>query len=198
LVLAGCSKSIFNSKWTTEKSPQVFGARFETTKGIFDIQIRRECSPYAVDRFYQLLKHRYYDNSIIYRVDSNFVVQFGSSDTAEMEKWSKYRVPDESVVCSNKKGTISFARAGKETRGSELFINLNNNQFLDTSYFAEVKGFPAFGNVTKGMDVVESMYSGYGDKTMAKLDTMYLNPSLFLHIFPRLDAITKAYIIKNN
>ena len=71
--LLGCTKHIFNSKWTTQKSPDTFVARFETTKGSFDIQVARKYSPKAADRFYQLLKHHLYDNNLFYRVVPNFV-----------------------------------------------------------------------------------------------------------------------------
>lgn len=100
------------------------------------------------------------------------------------------------VIASNLKGSISFARSGVETRSGALFINLIDNSWLDTLTYAGVKGFPAFGNVIRGMDVVESIYSGYSDSTLSKLDTMLLNRSQFLEIFPKLDVIHKAYILK--
>jgi len=196
-LFAACSPSIFKAKWTTEKAPQIFSARFETTKGVFDIEVKREWSPLAVDRLYALLKHHFFDNALFYRGVSNFVVQFGSSDTVKIVDWNKYVIPDEKVVYGNYKGSISFARAGKDTRGTELFINLKNNLSLDTTNYGGVKGFPAFGNVTRGMDVVDSIYTGYGDKTMDILDTLYQNRTRFLAIFPKLDSITRAYIIKS-
>lgn len=198
IMLTGCSKAIFKSKWTTQKSPEKFVARFETSKGAFDVQVNREWSPAAVDRFYQLLKHQFYDNTLFYRVVPNFVAQFGSGDTSINRKWNKFKVPDENVLYSNKKGSISFARAGKETRGNALFINLKDNPRLDTVNYEGVTGFPAFGNVTKGMDVVESLYSGYGDSTMKKPNQYFLNRQLFLKSFPKLDLIHKAYILKTS
>lgn len=196
LMMYGCTKSLFQSKWTKEKSPASFIARFETNKGSFDVEVNRKWSPAAVDRFYQLVKYGFYNNALFYRAVPNFVVQFGSSDTTSVNQWSKFKIPDEKVFYSNKKGTISFARAGKESRGTELFINLRNNPRLDTMQYEGVEGFPAFGDVINGQDVVESIYSGYGDNTMNLLDTMYSNRSKFLHQFPKLDSITKAYIVK--
>jgi homoserine O-acetyltransferase len=194
LVIISCNKTIFKSQWTNEIAPENFVTRFETSKGTFDIQINREGSPKAVDRFYQLVKHHYYDNTIFYRVVPNFVVQFGIIDTTKTVPWKKYKIPDEKVIASNQKGTISFARDGKDSRDNHLFINLKNNQRLDTINYNGVKGFPAFGNVIKGMEVVDAIYSGYGDKTMSKLDS--LNRSQFLEIFPKLDLINKVYILK--
>jgi len=195
-LLVGCTKSLFQPKWTDERSPAGFIARFETSKGSFDIEVSRKWSPAAVDRFYQLVKYGFYNNALFYRSVPNFVVQFGSSDSLAISQWSKFRIPDEKVLYSNKKGTISFARAGKESRGTELFVNLRDNSGLDTMAYEEVQGFPAFGDVISGLDVVESIFSGYGDHTMSMLDTMYSNRSKFLSQFPNLDSITKAYIVK--
>ncbi len=196
LLLTACSKPVFKSKWINERSPENFVTRFETSKGSFDVEIKREWSPKAVDRFYQLLNHHFYDNAIFYRGVPNFVVQFGSSDTVITSHWDKYKIPDEDVKYGNKRGSISFARGGKETRGRELFINLKDNSKLDTINYEGVKGFPAFGNVTAGMNVVDSIYTGYGDNTMSKLDSLYINRQQFLKRFPKLDVITKAYILK--
>lgn len=195
-LFSGCTKPLFQSRWTTEKSPAGFIARFETSKGSFDVEVKRKWSPAAVDRFYQLVKYGFYNNALFYRAVPNFVVQFGSSDTVAASQWSKYKIPDEKVFYSNKKGTISFARAGKESRGTELFINLRDNPRLDTMLYEGVEGFPAFGDVISGQDVVESIYTGYGDKTMSVLDTMYNDRMKFLNQFPKLDSITKAYIVK--
>jgi peptidyl-prolyl cis-trans isomerase A (cyclophilin A) len=195
--LHNCTKPVFKSKWINEESPETFVTRFETSKGSFDIEVTRNSSPNAVDRYYQMVKHHFYDNAIFYRVPANFVAQFGISDTVKINYWSKYKVPDETVVNSNIKGSLSYARDGIDTRGSELFINLKDNPRLDTLFYSGVKGFPAFGKVMRGMDVVESIYSGYGDQTMNKLDTLYQNRSLFLKMFPKLDLINKAYILKS-
>jgi cyclophilin family peptidyl-prolyl cis-trans isomerase len=196
ILLFGCTKSLFQSKWTTEKSPAGFVARFETTKGSFDVEVSRNWSSAAVDRFYQLVKYGFFDKALFYRVVPNFVVQFGSSDSSIVSQWGKFKVADEKVLYSNKKGTISFARAGKETRGTELFINLKDNPKLDTMVYEGIEGFPAFGDVINGMEVVEALYSGYGDNTMTQLDSMYKSRTNFLNSFPKLDSIIKAYIVK--
>ena len=196
IVITGCSKPVFKSSWATERSPETFKARFETSKGSFDLQIAREYSPLAVDRFYQLLKHRLYDNTLFYRVRPNWVAQFGISDTAVMHKWEAFKVPDEKVTLSNKRGTIAFARDGKESRDFALFINLKDNTQLDTREAKGVIGYPAFGHVTRGMEVVDSLYSGYGDSVFKYEGTMYKNRSAFLDTFPKLDLIRKAYILK--
>jgi peptidyl-prolyl cis-trans isomerase A (cyclophilin A) len=196
VVFLSCSKPGFKPEWTKEQAPAVFTARFETTKGDFETEIRRRYSPKAADRFYQLIVHGYYDNAIFYRVVPDFVAQFGNTDTLEMNHWRHFKVPDEPVLLSNKKGTISFAREGKDSRDLELFINLANNPKLDTLDFEGVRGFPAFGKVTKGMETVESLYSGYGEQTMENYENLYLNRTLFYRNYPKLDLIKKAYIVE--
>jgi peptidyl-prolyl cis-trans isomerase A (cyclophilin A) len=193
LLLISCTKSIYKTKWTTTKSPDTFVTRFETSKGTFDIQINRISSPMAVDRFYQLVQHHYFDTTIFYRVVPDFVAQFGISDSTKTVLWQKNKIPDEQVLQNNIKGALSYARGGKDTRHNHLFINLKDNPRLDTLNYKGVKGFPAFGNVINGMDVVEKLYSGYGNETMTKVDT--LNYAQLLKKFPKLDLISKIYIL---
>lgn len=197
LLLICCSQSTFNPEWTKQTAPATYTARFETSKGNFDIQVTRAWSPIAADRLHQLLTHRFYDNQYFYRVVPNFVVQFGNIDTTVTKKWEKFKVADEPVLKSNLKGYVSFARAGKETRGNDLFINLKDNVRLDTISPEGVRGYPVLGYVTKGMDVVEKFYSGYGNKTMDVYDSLSANRKKYLNLFPKLDSIMKAYILKD-
>ena len=197
LLTAGCSPKTFNIKWTKEIAPENFTTRFETSKGNFDIAVERKLSPKATDRFYQLVKHRFFDNSLFYRVNPGFVAQFGGNDSIAQKKWNSVKVPDEVVKQGNTKGTFSFARGGKGTRTSDLFINLGDNSRLDTLFYNDVLGFPAFGKVTEGMEVVEKLYSGYSDATMEHFELMMTNREEFLKKFPELDVIEKAYLIEN-
>ena len=198
VLFSACSKPTFKSKWLKEQAPANFTARFETTKGVFDVEITREWSPLAADRFYQTVKYRFYNNTVFYRVVPNFVAQWGNNDTSALKLWKPYKIADEPVIQSNLKGFMSYARSGKETRGSTLFINLKDNQRLDTVTANGVKGYPPFGKVIRGMGVVDSLYSGYAGTTMSKLDTLQKYPELFLKQFPKLDKINKAYIIKKS
>lgn len=196
LLLIGCAKPVFKSKWLDEQAPANFITRFETSKGNFDVEITRVWSPLAADRFYQTVKHRFYDGTLFYRVVPKFVVQWGNNDTTVFPKWRPYKLPDEPVAQSNLRGYMSYARSGKETRGSTLFINLNDNPRLDTVMANGVKGYPPFGKVINGMQVVDSLYAGYEGKTMSKLDTLQKYPALFMKQFPKLDKINKAYILR--
>ncbi|MEO8770740.1 MAG: peptidylprolyl isomerase [Ferruginibacter sp.] len=198
LFVAGCSQKTFNSSWTKQTSPPTFIAHFETTKGNFDIEVTRAWSPQAADRLYQLLNHHFYDNVLLYRVVANFVVQFGNIDTSVIRNWEKFKVPDEPVIKSNLKGMVSFARSGKDTRGNDLFINLKDNSRLDTVNYEKVIGFPVLGTVINGMDVVEKIYPEYGNKTMDVYDSLSSNREKYLALFPKLDLIRKAYVLKKS
>jgi peptidyl-prolyl cis-trans isomerase A (cyclophilin A) len=197
IFLSSCSHSVFKAKWVKINAPVHYKARFETSKGNFEIEATREWSPKAADRLYVLLTHHFYDHLIIYRVVPNFVAQFGNTDTLVTKAWEKFPVADEPVLHSNLKGYIAYARAGKETRGNDLFINLKDNTRLDTINYNGVKGFPVFAKVTKGMEVVEALYSGYSNEPLMKLDSVKSNPKMFLNVhYPKLDSIRRAYILK--
>jgi peptidyl-prolyl cis-trans isomerase A (cyclophilin A) len=196
IFLSSCSKPLFNQKWIKETAPTTFLARFETTKGNFDVEIKRELSPAGADRLYQLVKHGFFDSVVFYRVVPKFVAQFGTSDSTRENVWSKNKLPDEEVKASNLRGTISYARSGKETRGTVLFINLVDNPRLDTINYNGVKGFPVLGKVVDGMNTVDSLYNGYGGATMNQLDTMYRNKDAFFKKFPKLDVVKKAYLVR--
>jgi homoserine O-acetyltransferase len=185
----------FQSHWVKQQAPEQFTARFETTRGDFDVQITRAHSPAAVDRFYQQVVHRFYDNAVFYRVIPGFVAQFGISDTNRINQWSKFKVQDETVVKGNERGSLSFARAGKETRGTDLYFNLVNNPRLDTITYNEVKGFPCFGKIISGHTVIDSIYSGYASRSVDQLDTLYRDRKKYLSAFPKLDMIKKISVL---
>ncbi|MFC7773970.1 peptidylprolyl isomerase [Flavobacterium sp. GCM10027622] len=196
-LVLGCGKPSFSTKWMDEKAPETFQARFESSQGDFEVEFTRDLSPKAVDRIYQQINHKFYDGIVFYRVVPNFVAQFGHMDsTATANNWDRYKVEDEPVKGSNVKGTISYARSGPNSRGNHLFINLKDNKRLDTVAFNRVKGFPTLGKVTKGMEVVEKLYSGYGNETMNVYDTLAVKRKEFMKKFPKLDSIKKAYIVK--
>ncbi len=196
LFFISCARPVFKERWLKEEAPGTFVTRFETTKGVFEVEVYRDWSPLAVDRFYQTVKHGFYNGTLFYRVVPNFVAQWGNTDTSVFKKWAAYKLPDEPVKQSNVKGHMSYARSGKETRGSTLFINLVDNKRLDTLVAGGVKGYPPIGKVILGMQVVDSLYSGYGGSTMAKYDSLQKYPEQFLKQFPKLDRIQKAFIRK--
>ena len=140
-----------------EKTPDVFHAVFDTSKGQVAIEVHRDWAPIGVDHFYSLIRTGYYDGNRFFRVTRNYV-QFGiSGDPTTNGLWSTARLPDDKVKQSNVKGTLSFAHLGANSRTTQLFFNMKNNQDLDK------QGFAPLGKVITGMDVVERLYSAYGD-----------------------------------
>lgn len=198
-ILLSCSPKNFKDKWTKIEAPAIFKAKFETTKGNFEIEAQRNWSPKGVDRLYQLITSEFYTDIALYRVVPNYVVQFGiHNDSILNTFWRNNKVPDESVIEKNTEGTISFARGGKETRTIQIFINLKNNSpYLDTLDYNGVKGFPVIARVTKGMEVVKLFYNKYGGKPAKRQDSISKKGNRYLKKnFPKLDYIYKAYIIE--
>lgn len=139
-------------------APDSFVVRFSTTTGVFDVMVHRDWAPRGADRVYWLARNGYYDGARFFRAVPNFVVQFGiAADPKVTAAFRTRRIADDSVSRSNVRGTLSFAAAGPNTRTTQLFINLRDNQRLDRL------GFAVFGQVVAGMDVVDSLYTGYGE-----------------------------------
>lgn len=174
----------------TEKAPARFLARFETTQGDFEVEVDRDWSPLAADRFYNLVRIGFFDGCRFFRVVKGFVAQFGKSGDPEVNKrWWLATFKDEPVKQANKRGYLSFAKGEKDSRSTQVFVNLKDNGNLDG------QGFPAFGHVVKGMDVLDRLYDGYGDKP--KQDLLHFKGDEYLEKdFPRLDRIKRATIVE--
>lgn len=198
IILSSCAPKLFKEKWTEEQAPEYFKARFETSQGNFDIEAKREWSPQGVDRLYQLIKRGYYTDISIFRVVPNFVAQFGiHNDSVITKSWSSIKIDDEPVLESNKKGAISFARGGKKTRTTQIFINLKDNARLDKLEYSGVKGFPVIAKVIAGMENIEKFHDGYGDKLGMRQDSIQKYGNKFIRKnYPEIDFIYKAYILK--
>jgi peptidyl-prolyl cis-trans isomerase A (cyclophilin A) len=175
-------------------APAVFKVKFETSKGEFVVQVNKEWAPAGADRFYQLVQSNFFDNARFFRVISGFMAQFGiSPDPKVAALWQTQTIPDDPPKQSNTKGRITFATAGPNTRTTQLFINLVDNVRLDAS------GFSPFGEVISGMDVVQSLYSGYGEGAPGgngpAQDLIQTQGNAYLEKdFPRLDFIKKTSI----
>lgn len=174
------------------RAPASYQVKFTTTRGEFVVTVTRAWAPVGADRFYNLVKHHYYDNASFFRVVPEFVVQFGISAYPPISAaWKDTNIKDDPVTQSNKKGSLTFATAGPNTRTTQIFINLNDNIRLDSM------GFAPFGVVEgKGMDVVEMMYGQYGDNSgpdqdqIAKQGKPYLDKG-----WPKLDSIKTATLV---
>ena len=195
--IVACSPKVFKEKWTQEQAPDYFKARFETSQGNFDIEAKREWSPEGVDRLYQLIKNGFYTDIAIFRVIPNFVAQFGiHNDSIVNQSWRKYKLNDEEVLEKNVKGTISYARGGVKTRSTQLYINLKDNNRLDTYKSDGVTGFPVIAKVISGMENVEKFYDGYGSKLGNRQDSIQTYGNAFIRKnFPKIDYIYKAYLL---
>jgi peptidyl-prolyl cis-trans isomerase A (cyclophilin A) len=177
------------------KAPAEYEVKFVTTQGDFTLQVTRAWAPLGADRFYNLVRHHFYDGAAFFRVLPGFMAQFGLSAYPEVSKaWSEANIKDDPVVQSNHRGFISFAMAGPNTRTTQVFINFGNNERLDKS------GFAAFGMVTDGMEVVDKLYSGYGEgapdgagPSQDKIGN--LGRSYLMQYFPKLDSIKTATIV---
>ncbi len=176
----------------TEKAPATFKANFDTSKGAFVIEVHRDWSPNGADRFYNLVKNGYFDDCRFFRVISGFMVQFGiSGDPALNVVWSNANITDDPVKQSNKRGYVTFAMGGPNTRTTQVFINFANNGNLDS------QGFPPFGQVVSGMDIVDKLYSGYGESAQNQFGQILRQGNTFLtKTFPKLDSIKTATIEK--
>lgn len=201
-MLIGCSSPDESKKAAApkpapkvEKTPEVFQTVFDTSKGTVVIQVHRDWAPIGVDHFYSLIQTGFYDGVRFFRVTRNYA-QFGiNGDPSTNGLWSTARLPDDKVKVkqSNVKGTLTFAHLGANSRTTQLFFNMKDNKDLDK------QGFAPIGKVIEGMDVVERLYSSYGEMAPrgqgpdpSKIEVQgngYLDAK-----FPRLDYIKKATI----
>ncbi len=177
-----------------EKAPATYKVKFDTSKGTFVVEVHRDWAPNGADRFYNLVKNGYYNDTRFFRVISDFMVQFGINGDPKLNRvWRDANIKDDPVKASNKRGMITFATAGPDTRTTQVFINFGNNAGLDD------QGFAPFGQVISGMEVVDSLYAGYGEGAprgdgpdqglIQSQGNAYLNKD-----FPKLDYIKTATV----
>ena len=188
--------SLANPTTLREQAPATYKARFDTSKGVFVLDVQRDWAPNGADRFYNLVKNGFYDNVRFFRVISGFMVQFGiNGDPKLSAQWREARIQDDPVKQSNKRGYITYAMAGPNTRTSQVFINFADNAGLDS------QGFSPFGRVASGMNVIDALNAEYGegaprgrgpDQGRLQMEgNAYLQKS-----YPRMDFVKKATIEK--
>jgi peptidyl-prolyl cis-trans isomerase A (cyclophilin A) len=176
-------------------APAVYKVKVVSTKGEFTIEVHRDWAPLGADRFYNLVKNGFYDDASFFRVIPNFMAQIGINAKPSLTKaWETAVIKDDPVKQSNTKGFVTFATSGPNSRTTQVFFNFKDNSFLDKA------GFSPFGNVVDGMDVVDKLYSGYGEgapdgrgPSQAKVSAEgkpYLDKN-----FPELDSIKTARIV---
>ena len=178
-----------------ETAPEVFQAKFQTSKGDFIIEAHRDWAPRGADRFFNLVRAGFFDDSRFFRVRAGFIAQFGiAGDAAVATRWRSEAISDDPVRQSNTRGFVSYAMTGPDARTTQLFINLPDNSRLDR------EGFAPIGRVIEGMEIVDQLYSGYGEDAGGgmrggKQDKLFAEGDRYLdREFPKLDKIVKAVI----
>ncbi|HME09622.1 MAG TPA: peptidylprolyl isomerase [Bryobacteraceae bacterium] len=138
--------------------PAVFRVKFETTQGVFVVEARHGWAPHGVDRFHELVRMRYFDQSRFYRVVPGFIAQFGvHRDFKVQNVWTTLHIVDDPPKEKNLRGTLAFAQSGSSTRSTQMFINLADNAVLDEERFVP------FARIVDGIEVIDKFYAGYGE-----------------------------------
>lgn len=193
---ANANPALTDPSKATEKAPDLYKVKFETSEGEYIVEVHRDWAPNGADRFYNLVKIGFYDDAAYFRVVDGFMVQFGINGYPEVnDQWREAKMPDDPVKQSNTRGKITFATSGANSRTGQVFINFADNSNLDGM------GFSPFGEVTSGMDVVDKLYKGYGEGAprgrgpdqgrIQKEGNAYL-----LDRFPQMDYTKKATIVQ--
>lgn len=182
-----------------QEAPATYKVKFETSKGDFVVQVHRRWASRGADRFYNLVKNGYYDEVRFFRVIDDFMVQFGiNGDPAVNAVWKQASILDDPVRESNRRGTITFATSGRNSRTTQVFINFKDNGPLDR------QGFSPFGEVIDGMEtVVDELYSGYGEGAPRgagpnQHQLQAQGNDYLVAEFPQLDYVKKATIIEES
>ena len=182
------------------KTPDVFRVKFETTAGSFLIEAHRDWSPHGADRFYELVRTKYYNDSRFFRVVPGRWVQFGINGNPTIAQRQRHiTIPDDPLKQHNTPGYVAFSNTGPDTRSTQVYINLGDN----TARNDIEAGFAPFGQVVEGMDVVEKLYGGYGEHSGGGMraghqDPMFEGGNAYLdREYPKLDKLIRATIIKS-
>ena len=186
---AAGAPNLVNPGTLRAKAPEVYKVKLTTTKGDVIVQVNRAWAPLGADRFYNLVRGGFYKDAAFFRIVPRFVAQFGIPARPEVAAvWEKAKIVDDRVTQSNKRGTLTFATAGPNTRTTQIFINYSDNTSLDT------QGFAPFGTVIEGMDLVDKFFAGYGESPdqgrIQMQGKAYLDKS-----FPNLDRIVTAVVM---
>ena len=193
---AAAKPSLDKPQTLNERASDVYRARFATSKGDFVIEIHRDWAPIGADRFFNLVKYGYYNDTRFFRVVGGFMAQIGIHGKPELNTlWREQHIADDPVKKSNLRGFVTFATAGPGTRTTQFFVNYaDGNSRLDTM------GFAPFGQVTSGMEIVEALYADYGEgapqgrgPNQGRIQNE--GNAYLLRDFPQLDYVKEATIL---
>jgi cyclophilin family peptidyl-prolyl cis-trans isomerase len=177
-------------------APETYRARFETTKGNFVLEATRALAPHGADRFYNLIRAGFYDDSRFYRVISGRFVQFGIAGDPKIDSlWRDVRIPPDPERAHNVRASFAFAMVTPDARTTQIFIATGDMTAQDGT------GFAPFGRVMEGMDVLERLYSGYGEHSgggmrAGRQQRLFEEGNRYLdQNFPQLDKLLRAVIV---
>ena len=189
---------LLNPASLTRRAPDLYRVKFATTAGDFTVEVHRDWAPLGADRFYNLVRSRFFNGETFFRVVPNFIVQWGlNGDPAVNHAWETASFKDDPVKQHNTRGTVVFATAGPNTRTTQFFVNLRDN-----TGSLDPQGFAPFGTVTEGMETVDKIFPGYGERPKQNADRpgdkdnitdggdAYLKKS-----FPNLTRITSTTVV---
>jgi len=185
-----------NGNFWHQTAPATFWVRFETDRGDFTVEARRDWAPLGVDRFYNLVRAGFFDDSRFFRVRTNYIAQFGiPGDPAIARLWQNHTIPDDPVRQSNLRGSIGYAMTGPGARTTQLYINLVDNRQLDA------QGFAPIGAIVEGVDVVDHLFAGYGETAGGgmrggKQGRLFAEGNAYLdRQFPELTRLIRATLV---
>ena len=179
-----------------QRAPEVSGILLDTSKGRIVLELRRAWSPHGADRFYNLVRHGYYEDARFFRVRPATWVQFGiAADPKVATAWRTRTIPDDPRVVSNARGTVAYAFKDPNGRTTQVFINLQDNASTHDG-----EPFVPFARVIEGMAAADALYSDYGENgggiRGGQQDPIFAEGNaFFLREFPKLDYIRRATTI---
>lgn len=184
-----------NAEWTRQ-APPVSHLRFETTKGVFVLELHRAWGPIGADRLYNLARLGYYNDTRIHRVRPGYIAQWGlHGDSAVNAVWQGRYLRDDAPRSHNARGTFAFSYEGpgrENTRNTQVYVNLADNARND------VEPFTVLGTVVEGMAVLDSLYGGYGEESGSGVRQGRQGPlerggnAYMDRMYPRLDRIRRV------
>ncbi len=200
--VTGCSRRSLlmhpEDKAFGRTAPEVYGVVLKTTKGNIRLEVRRDWSPHGADRFYNLVRNGFYDHAAFFRIHKGTWAQFGiPADPRIAQAWRRQNIPDDSLKTTNARGTVDYAFKDRNGRTTQVFINLRDN-----SSTHDKEPFVPFARVVEGMDIADSLYDGYGEKSgggirAGKQDSLFAEGNAYLtRNYPKLDYILSATIVK--
>ncbi|HEX3877031.1 MAG TPA: peptidylprolyl isomerase [Bryobacteraceae bacterium] len=179
-------------------SPEHYRVRVDSTKGSFVMEVTRSLAPLGADRFFHLVASGFYNDSRFYRTIAGRFAQFGiAGDPQIAQIWRRAQFPDDKESASNARGWFGFAMTAPDTRTTQIYICTN-----DSMKTQDGQGFAIFGQVVEGMDVVDALYSGYGEHSGGGMraghqDKLFEEGNAYLdREYPKLDHLIHAQIVK--